>query len=50
MFKIKIKKKAENFQSMGIISTMEKMKKRNFGEHKQVYVKSGRNYCYFFIS
>ena len=42
-FKVKIKKKAENFQNMGIISTMAKMKNNNFGEHKQVYIKYGVN-------
>ena len=41
----KEKKKAKNFQNVGIIITMENSKKNNFGEHKQVYIKDGGNNC-----
>ena len=41
----KEKKKAKNFQNVGIIITMENSRKNNFGEHKQVYIKDGGNNC-----
>ena len=32
-FKIQIKKRTKNYDNMVILSTMKKMKKKNFGEH-----------------
>ena len=48
-FKIKIKKRAKTCQNIGIISTMAKMKRKNCGDHKQVYVKYGGNECIFLL-
>ena len=48
-FNIKIEKVTKNYNNMGIIGTVTKMKKKNFGEYKKVYVKDGEMNVSFLI-
>ena len=46
-FKINKKKKTEERKVKGMISTLTEMKKKNFSDQKQVYVKYGGFECKF---